>query len=174
MRIYINFWWQYLAHKLCFSPTDYNQKRYGISGKKGGLRVFIEGERVPLDHEIFLPFSFDTKGEKGGRVDLNDFREHREEYKQEGHSVEEVASYFEGWFENDEKAYLEAFEGWFLRDISSDSLCPEEKIKLFAAYEGINRVFITPEELEGDAAAGQILAEQAEIFRDFFNFEVRY
>jgi len=129
-RLYLNFWWEYLAHRYTFYS-------------KHKLSYESEEFYIPREHYIWPTFSFKQK-EKVRAIHVES-----------------------------EESYLRAFSGWFLREISSDSLCPENKLKLFIAEESLNRIFITDEELEGNEFSEVILKEQREKIKKYFNYIVK-
>ena len=67
-------------------------------------------------------------------------------------------------------SYIGIWSEWFARSIASESLFPDEVIKLFYSDKGISNVFITEEELEEDPARETILAEQKLLFTTIHGF----
>jgi len=141
-RAYLPYWWEFLKHRICF----------GKAGQRiqGGTRE----NPFPQNHEIWPAFSFQKSKDKPRRQGLVFFPD----------------SKFPEKTKRDEQNYLDAFEQWMLREIASDSLCPENKLKLFIAETGIKKVFITEEELEGDPAAAVFLKEQQDLFEHFLGW----
>lgn len=117
---------------------------FGIETPSGGIQGGTAQAPFPLNHAIWPAFNFDQKGRPEPRM----------------------LDYHPNTADNDVHWYLDCFGGWFLRDLSAESLVPEDKSKLFIVKgRPITDVFILESELEGDPAADAVLLEQAELFQ---------
>ena len=148
-RCYLPYWWQLLEQRMM----------QGTRFKSG-----LQGEEAlpfPADHSIYKPFSFDMKN-RGFEIDY----EHLERL----HNPNIPTQRLEEFYTKQTVSYIGIWSEWFARSIASESLFPDEVIKLFYSDKGISNVFITEEELEEDPARETILAEQKLLFTTIHGF----
>ena len=139
-RAYLPYWWEYLKVQYVYGNPE--------SGLQGGT---IDSP-FPANHEIWEAFSFQNSSKVS--------RPQRGYLQYLGKTDDRIRAAVREQCSQ----YMDIWSQWYLRDISSDNLCPEDLSKLFIAPDGVRSVFITEEELEEDEAREAILAEQRDLF----------